>query len=185
MTITTVCVPLEIHALLSEVYSTQYRIMFQRVRTAGRVLVGNFWKIYFQGLPCFLYASKRCLSNSSYGIFFLVLERSCSSSLEHPSSSLLGPGSLSLRPLSSLEAPVIPRNATALRALPCWSRARVASLWIECASAAVDRVVPLDERPGEAGRLKPVTRNDCCSSGLIVKSSIFPTWPMLSISRAS
>jgi len=107
------------------------------------------------------------------------------SSLEHPSSSLLGPRSLSLRSLLSLEAPVISRGTTALRALPCWSWARVASSWIGCASAAVYRVVPLDERRGEALRLKPVTRNDCCCSGLIVKSSIFPTWPMLSISRAS
>ena len=46
--------------------------MFQRVRTAGRVLPGNLRKIQLQDLPSFLYASKRCSSMGSHGIFILV-----------------------------------------------------------------------------------------------------------------
>jgi hypothetical protein len=89
----------EVKLILStweESYSTLGRIMFHRVRTAAGVLVENFWKIHLQGLPSFLYASKRCSSMSSHGIFFLVLERFCSSLLEQLSSSLLGSGSLCL-----------------------------------------------------------------------------------------
>ena len=84
-----------------EVYATLGCIMLHRVSTAAGVLVENLRKIDLQDLPSFLYASKRCLSISFHGIFFLVLERFCSSSLEL-SSSLLGSGLLSLNPPSSL-----------------------------------------------------------------------------------
>jgi hypothetical protein len=87
--------------LWEETHSPLGRIMFQRVRTAGRVLPGNLPKIHSQGLPSFLYASKRCSSRSDHRLCLLVLECPCSSSLGHPSSSLLGSGSLSLKPPSS------------------------------------------------------------------------------------
>jgi hypothetical protein len=48
--------------------------MFQRVHTAGGVLFENCWKTQLQGLSSFLYASKRCSSMGSHGIFFLVLK---------------------------------------------------------------------------------------------------------------
>jgi hypothetical protein len=64
--------------------------MIQHVRAAAGALVGNLWKIQFQDWSSFLCASKHYSSMASYGIFFFVLERSCSSSLEHPSPSLEG-----------------------------------------------------------------------------------------------
>jgi hypothetical protein len=60
-----------------------------------------------------------------------------------------------------------------------------ASLGIGFASAAVDRIIPLDESWDEVYRLKPFTRKEFCCNGLIVKSSIFPIWPMLLMSYAS
>jgi hypothetical protein len=42
------------------------------------------------------------------------------------------------------------------------------------APAVVDTVVLLDESGDEVYRLKPVKRNECCSIGLMVKSTIFP-----------
>ena len=152
--------------------------MFQRVRTAGRVLPGNLRKIQLQGLSSFLYASKRCSSMGSHGIFFLMLERPCSSSLEHPSSSPLGTWLLSLKPLSSsLLASSLPRHATVLvsTALSYWSQVGGTSSWIGPAFAAVARVVPLDESRDEVYWLKPVKRNECCCNGLIKKSLILPT----------
>ena len=86
--------------LLEEAYSPLGRTMFERVRTAGRVLPGNLPKIHFQDLPS-LYASKRCSSRSDHRLCLLVRERPCSSSLRHPSSPLLGSESLSLKPPSS------------------------------------------------------------------------------------
>jgi hypothetical protein len=59
------------------------RIMFQRVRMAGRVLPGNLRKIQFQGLPS-LYSSKRCSSRSDHRLCLLVIERPGSSSLQTP-----------------------------------------------------------------------------------------------------
>jgi hypothetical protein len=81
-------------------------------------------------------------------------------------------GSLSLKPPSS--SPLggsLLRDARALAstALPSWGRIGVASLWIGPASAAVDRVVPLDEGWNDVCRLKPVKRNECCCNGLIIK----------------
>ena len=163
-----------------KVYATLGRIMFHRVRTAAGVLVGNFWKIQLQDLSSFLYANKRCSSMAPHGVFFLVLERFCSSSLEQPSSSL--------KPLSSsLLAGSLPRCVTFLvsTVLPCWSMVEGASSRIGSASLAVDRIVPLDESRDEVCRLKPVKRNECCCNGLIVKSSIFPTWPILLMSWAT
>jgi hypothetical protein len=64
-------------------------------------------------------------------------------------------------------------------------RVRVACLCVRPASAAVDKVVPPNEGRDEVCRLKPVKRNECCSIGLMVKSSIFPTWPMLAMSRTT
>ena len=160
-----------------KVYATLGRIMFQRVRMAGRVLPGNLRKIHSQGLPSFLYASKRYSSTSSYGIFFLVLECFCSSSLEQPSSSLLGSGSLSLKPPSLLLlASSLPRCVIVLvsTALAYWSIVADGLSRIGFASAAVDRIVPLNESRDEGCRLKPVKRNECCCNGLIVRSSIFP-----------
>jgi hypothetical protein len=49
----------------------------------------NLPKIHSQDLPSFLSASKRCSSRSDHRPCLLVPERSYSSSLEHPSSSLL------------------------------------------------------------------------------------------------
>jgi len=133
---------------LPEAYSPLGRTMFQHIYIAGRVLPGNLWKIQSQGLPSFLYASKHCLSRSNHGIFFLVLESFCSSSLEQPSSSLLGLEPLSLKPLSSsLLAGSLPRCVTVpvLMALPCWSMVEDGSSRIGSASTAVDRIIPLDE----------------------------------------
>lgn len=131
-----------------EVYSTLGRIMFQRVRTAGRVLPGNLPKIHSQDLPSFLYASKRCSSRSDHRLCLLVVERPCSASLKHPSSSLLDSGSLSLKPPSSLlfeNSLLRDARAPASTTLPSWGRVRVASTWLRPASAAVDRVAPPNE----------------------------------------
>ena len=104
-----------------------------------------------------------------------------------PSSSLLKSGSLSLKPLSSWLEGSLLRCVTVLvsTALPCWSMVKGASSGIGSASAAVDRIVLLDESWDEVCWLKPVTTNECCCSGLIVKSSIFPKRPMLLMSWAS
>jgi hypothetical protein len=159
--------------------------MFQRVRTAGRVLPGNLRKIHSQDLPSFLYASKRCSSRYGHRLCLLVLERPCSPSLEHPSSSLLDSESLSLKPLSSslLECSLLrDARAPASTALPSWGRVRVASTWSRLAPAVVDKVVPPNVGRDDACRLKPVKRYECCSIGLMVKSTIFPTWPVLAMS---
>jgi hypothetical protein len=125
-----------------EAYSTLGRIMFQRVRIACSVRSGNFRKIHFQGLPSFLYVSKRCSSRPSHLMFFLMLG---SSSLEHLLSSLIGSGSLLLKPpSSSLLDGSLTRDTGALAstALPCWGRIRVASLWVGSASTVVDAIAP-------------------------------------------
>jgi hypothetical protein len=145
--------------------------MVQRVRTAAGVLPGNFLKIHFQGLPSF-HASKRYSSRTPHGIFILVPERPSPPSLEHPSSSLLRSGSLSLKPPSS--SPLdgsLPRDARALvlTALPSLGRVRVASMWSRSASAVVDRVVLPNEGRDDTCRLKPLKRYKCCSIGMIVK----------------
>jgi len=153
---------------LQEAYSSLGRSMFQRVRTAGGVLFENCWKIQLQRLSSFLYASKRCSSMGSHGIFFLVLERPCSSLLEHPSSSLLESGSLSLKPPSrSLLEGSLPRGATApaaSTALLYQSWDRVASLWTRFASATVNTVVPLDGSRDDVCRLKPVKRTSVAAA---------------------
>src|ERR1700684_63166 len=82
--------------------------MFKRV-----LLPGNLQKIHCQDLPSF-HASKRCSSRASHGIFIFEPERPNSPSLEHPSSSLLRSGLLSLKPLSSsLLDGSLPRDARA------------------------------------------------------------------------
>jgi hypothetical protein len=65
--------------------------MFQRVCIAG---------VQLQGLPSFLYATKRCSSWCDHRLCLLVLERPCSASLESPLS-LLKSGSPSLESLLS------------------------------------------------------------------------------------
>ena len=60
---------------LEEAYSSLSRIMFQRVRTAGWVLLGNLPKIHSQDFSSFLYANKRCSSSCDHGICLLLLER--------------------------------------------------------------------------------------------------------------
>jgi hypothetical protein len=171
-----------------EAYSSLGRIMFQRVRVRTAVLPGNLPKIHTQDLPSFLDASKRCSSKSGHRLCLLVLEQFCSASLEHPSSSLLTSGSLSLKSFSSLSllAGSLPcdARASACTALPFWGRVYVASTWLRPAPAVVDIFVPLDESRDGVCRLEPVKRNECCNS-LVVKSSIFPTWPILSISWAT
>lgn len=92
--------------------------MFQRVRTAGRLLPGNLPKIHSQDLPSLLYASKPCSSRFDHRLCLLVCERLCSSSLEHPSPSLLGSGLLSLKPPSSSLLDGLP---------PCDARASASS----------------------------------------------------------
>ena len=82
--------------LLEEAYSPLGRTVFQRVRVAGRYLPAGLRKIQLQGLLSFLYASKRCSSRPDHRLCLLVRERPCSSSFEHPSSSLLRLRSLSL-----------------------------------------------------------------------------------------
>jgi hypothetical protein len=174
--------------LRGEAYSPLGRSIFQRVRIAGRVLPGNLPKIHSQDLSSFLYASKRCSSRSDHRLCLLMRERPGSSSLEYPSSSLLRSRSLSLNPPSSsrLDSLLLCEiTALASTALPGWGRIRVASLWVGLASAAADAVIPLDGSRDGVCPLKPVKRKECCCSGLIVKSSIFPTWPMLSMSRVS
>jgi hypothetical protein len=76
-------------------------------------------------------------------------------------------------------------RALALTALPYWGPVRVGSTWSQPASAVVDRAVPLDESRDEACQLKPLKRYEYCSIGLMVKSLIFPTWPVFAMSRAS
>ena len=148
--------------------------MFKRVRTTAGVLPGNFLKIHFQGLPSFFHASKHCSSRASHGIFTLVPERPSPPSLEHPSSSLLRSGSLSLKPpSSSLLDGSLPRDirALALTALPSLGRVRVALAWSGPASAVVNRVTSPNEGRDEVCRLKPVKRNECCSAGLMARQS--------------
>jgi hypothetical protein len=132
-----------------KVYASLGRIMFQRVRMAGRVLPGNFLKIHSQDLFSFLYASKRCSSRSDHRLCLLVLEWLCSSSLEQLSSSLLGSGlSLSLKLLSLLLlAGSLPPCATVSvsTALPCWSMVEGTSLGIGFAFVAVDRIILFNE----------------------------------------
>ncbi|KAH8797034.1 hypothetical protein F5882DRAFT_22836, partial [Hyaloscypha sp. PMI_1271] len=172
--------------LREEAYSPLGRIIFQRVRIAGRVLPGNLRKIHPQDLSSFLYASKRYSSRSDHRLCLLVLERPCSPSLEHSSSSLLDSESLSLNPPPSLLLDGSLRDARApvSTALPSWGRVRVVFLWIRPTSA-VDTVPPPDDGWDEVYRLRPVTRNECCSIGLMLKSAIFPTWPMLAMSRVT
>jgi hypothetical protein len=161
--------------------------MFQRVRIAGPVLPENLPKIQSQDLPSFLYAIKRCSSRSDHRLCLLVLECPCSTSLKHPSSSLLDSGSLSLKPpSSSLLGGSLLHDARALvsTSLPFWGRVHVTSTWLQSAFA-VDRVALPNESWDEVYWLKPVKRNEWCSISLIVKSSIFPTWPILSMSWAS
>jgi hypothetical protein len=116
---------------LTEAYSPLVRTMFQRVRIAGRVLPGNLRKIQSQGLPSFLYASKRCSSRPDHRLCLLVLEWLWSSSLEHSSSSaLLRSGSLSLKP-SLLDGSLLrDTRALASTALPSWVRVCVALTWL-------------------------------------------------------
>jgi hypothetical protein len=148
------------------------------VRIAGSVLVGIFWKIHFQGLPSSFHTRKRCSSSSSHGIFFLVFERSCSSSLEQPSSSLLGSGSQSLKLASSLIAAELSRDVTTRPALPCRTWVRVAWLLGVGSSACGGRAVaPPGEGQDEVCLPTPIKRNESGCSGLIVKSSSFPTYP--------
>ena len=80
-----------------------------------------------------------------------------------------------------------PRDARApvSTALPSLGRVRVASTWSRSASTVVDRVVLLNEGRDDTCPLKPLKRYKCCSIGLMVKSSIVPTWPVFAISRAS
>jgi hypothetical protein len=116
-------------------------------------------KIHFQGLPSFFHASKRCSSRASHGIFILVPERPSPSSLEHPSSSLLRSGSLSLKPPSS--SPLdgsLPRDARApvSTALPSLGRVRVASTRSRSAPAVIDRVVLPNEGWDDTCRLQPL-----------------------------
>jgi hypothetical protein len=136
-------------------------------------------KIQSQGLPSFLYASKRCLSRGFHGTFILVSEWPSSSSLEHPSSSLPRSGSLSLKHLSSfslLDGSLLRYVKTsASTALPSWGRVRVALTWSWPASTVVDRLAPPNEGRDDVYQLKPLKRYECCSIGLMVKSLIFPT----------
>jgi hypothetical protein len=162
--------------------------MVQRVRTAAGVLPGNFLKIQSQDLSSFLYTSKRCSSMSSHRLCLLVLERPCSSSLEHSSLPLLDSESQLFRPPSSLlldGSLLRDARAPALTALPSWGRVRLALTWPRPASAVVGRAALSNEGRNDACQLKPVKRYEYCATGLIVKSLIIPTWPVLSISRAS
>jgi hypothetical protein len=113
---------------IKEDYSTRCWIMVQRVRIAGSVLVGNFLKIHFQAFPSSFHTRNRCSSISPHRVFFLTLGRCCSSSLRHPSSSLLASGSLSLRPSSSLITVVLRLSTLSWPALPCQNRVRATSL---------------------------------------------------------
>jgi hypothetical protein len=49
---------------------------------SSNLLFGNFLKIYFQAFHSSLYSRKHCSPISSHGIYFHVLERCCSSSLQ-------------------------------------------------------------------------------------------------------
>jgi hypothetical protein len=57
--------------------------------------------------------------------------------------------------------------------------------WIQFASVTVNTVVLLDESRDDVYRLKPVRKNECYYSGLIVKSFIFLIYLMLLISWVS
>jgi hypothetical protein len=127
--------------------------MVQRVRIAGSILVGNFLKIHFQDLPPSFHTRKRCSSISSHGTFFFVLERCCSTSLQYPSSSLLGSGSLSLRLSSSLIAPALSRDARARLALRRRSRICAALLRGVCTSACGVLASVAQRRQLRLGRL--------------------------------
>jgi len=137
-------------------YSLRCWIIFQRVRIAGGVLVGNFWKIHFQGLPSSLYTRKRCSSISSHRIFFFALEQvcSCTSPPEHPSSSLLLSLPLPL-PLSRLlSSSLLSCRCScdeALLPLQCKGQPRVVLFLIEHVSVSIDKVL-LDESWDEASR---------------------------------
>jgi hypothetical protein len=151
--------------------------MFQRIRITGRVLPGNLRKIHPQDLSSFLYASKRYSSRSDHRLYLLVLERPCSPSLEHSSSSLLDSESLLLKPPSLLLINglfLCDARAPALTALPSLGRVYIASIWLRPASAVVDRVALPNEGRDNTCRLKPLKRYKYYSMGLIVKSSIFP-----------
>jgi hypothetical protein len=177
--------PLPVH-LREEVYSPLGRIIFQRIHIAGRVLPGNLRKIHSQDLSSFLYASKRCSSRSDHRLYLLVLERPCSPSLEHSSSLLLDSESLLLNPPSSLllDGSLCNTRAPVSTALPSWGRVYIVFLWIQPTSA-VDTVPPPDKDWDEIYRLRPVIRSEYYSIGLILKSVIFPIWPILAISRAT
>lgn len=155
-------------------YSPLGRTMFLRVRTAGRFLPGNLPNIHSQGCPSFLYARKRCSSRFNHRLYLLVCERLCLSSLEYPSSSLLGSGSLSHKPLSSsLLDGLLPcdarASASASTALPCWGQIRVASLRIGLASAAVNsRSAGREPVPREGNPRQAETKRYCSSEGFII-----------------
>jgi hypothetical protein len=145
--------------LCEKAYSPLACTMFKRVRTAGWLLLGNCRKIHFHNLPSFLYASKRCSSTGSHGIFILMLEP-CFFLLEHTSSSLLRSGSLSLKPLSSslLDGSLSSDSrAPAPTALLCWSVVEGALSKTQFASTVGDKIVPL-ESGDEVCRLKPVKK---------------------------
>jgi hypothetical protein len=159
--------------LREEAYSPLRFTMLKRWRTAGRVLPGT----------CRRSSPKTC--PGSYGIFTPVLKLWLSL-LERQSLILLRSRSLSLKaPSSSLLDGSLPCDARALAclALACWGWVRIASLRIRPAFAAVGTAVLPEESQDRVCRLKPLTRNECCSIGLMVKSSIFLIWPMLAMSR--
>jgi hypothetical protein len=162
--------------------------MFQRIRIAGRVLPGNLWKIHSQDLPSFLYTSKRCSSRSNYRLCLLVLERPYSPLLEHPLTSLLDSESLLLKLLSLLLLDCLllcDARAPVLTALSSWGRVYIVLTWLWHAPVVVNKVVLLNVGCNDICRLKPVKRYEYCSIGLIVKSIIFPTWPVLIISQTT
>jgi len=142
--------------------------MFQRVRTAAGVLLWNLPKIQSQNLSVFLYASKRCSSMSDHRLCLLVLE--------YPSSSLLDSESLIAGLLLRCKSPGT--NCSD----PLGSGTRSIDVVTACLrsnrqSRAIER------RPGWVCQLKPVMRNECCATGLMVESTIFSTGPMLAMSR--
>jgi hypothetical protein len=143
--------------LWEEAYLTLCCTMVQRVRTAAGVLPGNFLKVQSQDLSSFLYASKRCSSTGSHGIFILVLEP-CFFLLEYALSSLLRSGSLLHKLLSSslLDGSLSSDGrAPALTALLYWSVVKGASSKTRLASTVGDKIVLLESRD-EVCRLKPV-----------------------------
>ena len=142
-------------------------------------------KIHFQDWPSFFHARKRSSSKRSHLSFILVLERPGLSSLENPSPLFFECLSLSLSIgpllLSRLDGLLL-RGATALdlTSLPDWGAIHMASI-LGLAFAVTDAVIPVDKSPSEC-RLKPDKRNKFCCTILIVKSSIYPIWPMSLIS---